>query len=81
MKTFIDWKPIREWGWAYEGWHYRKKDVLIILPKKGANKWLLRRVNSRDGKPLEPGEGDFLTRRMAFQEGNKLIKFMKSEAK
>jgi len=70
-------KPIREWRWSDEGYQYRKKDVLIIKPKKSNKKYQVRISYSKKGKPLDVGECDCITRKMAFQEGNKLVRIIR----
>ena len=70
-------KNLREWFWSEEGMCFRRKDVTILKPKGVNGNWKVRKVNSKRGQPLEPGEIDQKTRKEAFTAGNRLVKEMK----
>jgi len=64
--------------WTPEGIYVRRADVCIFPPKK-EKYYKVRRIGSKQGKPLEKGEGNFLDRKEAYAAGNKLVRIMKKE--
>ena len=64
--------------WTPEGIYVRRADVCIFPPKK-EKYYKVRRIGSKQGKPLEKGEGNFLDRKEAYTAGNKLVRIMRRE--
>ena len=83
MKLF-NFKPLREYGWSFEGYNYRKGNASISLPLKSKKInpiWKVRIVGGRTGTPLETGECNVNSREEAFKAGNKLVKQLKKAAR